>query len=81
MKPLAARGTASSPPHGMFVAAKYHADLTALREKLKETFWQSNYSAEVSLLFFYLIANIAAIRTNVYFGRRTVALRDCLESK
>ena len=54
----------------------------SLREKLEETFWQSNYSDEVSLLLFYLIANIAAIRTNVYFGRRrTVALRDCLESK
>ena len=65
----------------MFVAAKYHADLTALREKLEETFWQSNYSDEVSLLLFHLIADIAAIRTNVYFGRRTVALRGCLETK
>ena len=82
MKPRA-RGTASLPLHGMFVAAKYQADLTALREKLEKTFWQSNYSDEVSLLLFHLIADIAAIRTNVYFGGRgpSVALRDCLESK
>ena len=50
----AARRTRNGLPAAawMFVAAKYHADLTALREKLEETFWQSNYSDEVSLLFF-----------------------------
>ena len=50
----AARRTRNGLPAAawMFVAAKYHADLTALREKLEETFWQSNYSDEVSLLLF-----------------------------
>ena len=52
----AARRTRNGLPAAawMFVAAKYHADLTALREKLEETFWQSNYSDEVSLLLFFI---------------------------
>ena len=69
----AARRTRNGLPAAawMFVAAKYHADLTALREKLEETFWQSNYSDEVSLLpFFISLRTSPQYEKNVYFGRR-----------
>ena len=55
----------------------------SLREKLEETFWQSNYSDEVSLLLFL---SHCEHRRNTYkcvlwTEDRRFALRDRLESK